>query len=134
MPYICDIFKVTLESGVFQEKWKDGIIIPIYKKGDTNDVNRGITLLSCLSKLFTSVLNNRIVSFCEINQEITDAQYGFKKDSSTIDAIFALYTLIEHYLNHNERLYVGFIDLKNCFETHYCLSFLNLESTVKFLE
>ena len=35
---------------------------------------------------------------------------GFKKGCSTVDAIFSLHTLIEHFLNNNKRLYVGFID------------------------
>ena len=41
--------------------------VPLYKKGDKKCVDnyRGITLLSCLSKLFTSVLNGRIEKFCE---------------------------------------------------------------------
>ena len=59
------------------------------------------------------------MSFCEENQCISDAQFGFKKGSSTIDAIFALHTLIEHYLNHNSRFYVAFIDIKKCFDSIY---------------
>ena len=121
LPFICDIFNKILDSGIFPDQWRDGIIIPIHKKGDKNDVNnyRGVTLLSCFSKLFTSVLNNRITSFCEKHKGISDAQFGFKKGCSTVDAIFSLNTLIEHYINHNKRLYVGFIDLKKCFDSIY---------------
>jgi hypothetical protein len=59
------------------------------------------------------------VTFCEENQSISDAQFGFKKGCSTTDAIFALNTIIEHYLNHNNRLYVSFIDLQKCFDSVY---------------
>ena len=43
------------------------LIIPIFKKGDTNEVSnyRGITLLSTLGKLFTRILNNRLNSLAE---------------------------------------------------------------------
>ena len=121
VPYLHDIFNAILNSGIFPNQWREGIIVPIHKKGDKDDVSnyRGISLLSCFSKIFTSVLNSRVVSFCEENQCISDAQFGFKKGSSTIDAIFALHTLIEHYLNHNSRFYVAFIDIKKCFDSIY---------------
>ena len=48
--------------GNFPEKWSEGFIIPIFKKGDVNEVlnYRGITLLSTVGKLFTRILNNRL--------------------------------------------------------------------------
>lgn len=47
--------------------WSMGYVSPIYKSGDTSDPNnfRGITVSSCLGKLFTLVLNNRLVQFIE---------------------------------------------------------------------
>jgi len=86
--HICDIFNAILNSGVYPEKWTEGIIVPIHKKGNTSDINnyRGITLLSCLSKLFTSVVNARIETFCNNFNIISDAQFGFRKGRSTVDA------------------------------------------------
>ena len=105
--------------GVFPDKWSEGIIIPIHKKGATDDVNnyRGITLLSCLSKLFTTILNNRITKFCEDHSVISDAQFGFKKDLSTSDAIFTLLNIVQNFLNENKRLYCAFVNLKKCFDS-----------------
>jgi hypothetical protein len=67
--HICDIFNCILDSGFFPESWTEGVIIPLHKKGDVNNVNnyRGITLVSCLSKLFTTILNKRIMDYCEQN-------------------------------------------------------------------
>jgi len=84
------------------------LIIPIHKKGGKSDASnyRGITLLSNFSKLFTSVLNNRISLWREINSKIfSDAQFGFRKGISTIDASFILHSIINKFLNeHNELL------------------------------
>jgi len=65
--HLCDIFNAILDSGYFPECWTKGLIIPLHKKGSTNDVNnyRGIALVSCLSNIFTTVLNTKIVSYCE---------------------------------------------------------------------
>ena len=95
----------------------EGIIIPIHKKGVADDVNnyRGITLLSCLSKLITTILNNRITKFCEDHSVISDAQFGFKKGLSRSDAIFTLLNIVQNFLNENKRLYCAFVHLKKCF-------------------
>jgi len=44
-------------SGFFPDKWTEGVIIPLHKKGSVNDVNnyRGVTVVSCFSKLFTTI-------------------------------------------------------------------------------
>jgi len=78
----CGVFSsMVTYFGVFPDSWRERIVIPLHKKGDKNDVNnyRGITLLSCFSKLFTTVLDNRVVTFCNSNTCISDAQFGFKK-------------------------------------------------------
>ena len=60
---VTNLFNLILACGVIPTNWCLGIIMPLYKnKGSGNDPDnyRGITLLSCLSKLFTSALNYRM--------------------------------------------------------------------------
>ena len=59
LPFMCDIFNAVLDSGVFPDSWSEGIVIPLHKKGDTNDVNnyRGITLLSCFFQSIHDCVN-----------------------------------------------------------------------------
>lgn len=119
--HLCDIFNAILNSGFFPEKWMEGVIVPLHKKGDKNDVNnyRGITLVSCLSKLFTTILNDRITTFCDKNNVISDAQFGFRKGRSTIDALYILSSIVQNYIFQKKRLYCVFIDLSKCFDTIY---------------
>ena len=58
IPILCNLFNVILDSGIFPENWCNSTIIPVFKKGDENDVNnyRGITLMSHFS--FQPVLHN----------------------------------------------------------------------------
>ncbi|KAK6169824.1 hypothetical protein SNE40_020804 [Patella caerulea] len=56
------LFNLILETGTIPSEWSTGIIRPLYKnKGARADLDnyRGITILSCLSKLFTAVVNER---------------------------------------------------------------------------
>ena len=55
------LFNYILEKQSFPKSWSKWVIIPIHKKGETSNPNnyRGITLINCFAKLFTSVINNR---------------------------------------------------------------------------
>ena len=95
--------------------------MPLFKKGDENDVNnfRGVTLVSCLSKLFTAVLNKRVNDWSEKYNTVSDAQFGFKKGFCTVDAIYTLHSLIQNLLNNNKRLFCAFVDLRKAFDSVY---------------
>jgi hypothetical protein len=95
------IFNLILKSGFIPKEWVLGMIKPLYKnKGDKHDVDnyRGITLLSCIGKLFSMLINNRLNKFLEDKGSIGSEQAGFRKSFSTLDHIFTLKYLIEFYL------------------------------------
>ena len=62
------------------------------------------------------MLNKRIAAFCVLNNTISDAQFGFRKGKSTVDALFCLLNLVQKYLNENKRLYCVFVDLKMAYD------------------
>ena len=98
---LCVIFNKIFENGYFPKQWAEGYIVPLDKKGNTNDVEnyRGITLLSTLGKLFSGVINNRLYEWAEHNDVLIEAQAGFHPGMSTVDNIFVLYGFISHMLN-----------------------------------
>jgi uncharacterized membrane protein len=51
--------------------------LPETKSSDPNNF-RGISLGSCLAKLFTNIINNRLIEWSKTYDTITDAQFGFK--------------------------------------------------------
>jgi hypothetical protein len=98
-----------------------GIIMPIYKnKGDPGnpDSYRGITLVSSVGKVFTSILNSRLTKYADLVDMIPNAQAGFRKGYSTTDNTFCLHVLIDIYIYVVwEKLYCTFIDFKKAFDT-----------------
>ena len=62
------LFNLIFDTGFIPESWVAGNIIPIYKNiGDSNDPKnfRSITLLSCLGKLFTATLSERLSKYSD---------------------------------------------------------------------
>ena len=99
------LFNLTLASGVVPEQWSIGVIKPIYKaSGDDTDPSnyRGITLLSCLAKLFSNLINHRLTLFVDNNNIIGPEKAGFRAGFSTTDHMFAIKTLIDLY-NHKRK-------------------------------
>ena len=115
------LFNRILDNGQIPESWTIGMITPIYKnKGDKGDFNnyRGITLLSCLGKLFTSVINTRLNRFANETNLINENQTGFRKAYSTLDHIFLLKNFVDIFVtNGNQKLYCAFVDYKKAFDT-----------------
>ena len=91
--YLHALFIKLFHMGYFPEQWSESFIVPIFKKGDINEVvfnYRGITLLSTLRKLFTRILNNRLNKWAEMYNVYIEAQVGFRKHMGTVDNIFVL--------------------------------------------
>ena len=89
------------------------------KKGDcrTPENYRPITILSCLGKLFTSILNTRINSFLEDFELLNENQAGFRKGYSTTDHIFLLHSLISILKQSKKKLFCAFIDFSMAFDS-----------------
>ena len=125
---ICHLFNTILNTGTFPELWTKALISPIHKKGSYNDVNnfRGISLLCTLSKIFTKVLNNRLVLWAESCNKIDEGQCAYRKGRSTFDHIFTIHSLIQKYLCKKKGcFYCAFVDFSKAFDSipHYKLWF-----------
>ena len=74
------LFNLIFDTGFVPESWLVGNIIPIFKnKGDRNNPKnfRPITIVSCLSKLFTAVLTARLNKYSDDFLILHETQCGF---------------------------------------------------------
>ena len=98
LPTYTKLLNIVFDTGLLPDSWLLGNIIPIYKnKGEIRNPEnyRPITLLSCLGKLFTAVINNRLNKFSRERHLINDSQAGFRTGFSTADNIFIINSLID---------------------------------------
>ena len=119
LPIYLQLFNLILDTGVVPESWALGDILPIYKnKGNINlpENYRPITLLSCLGKLFTSILNTRLSNYAEKYEIICLKQAGFRRGLSTSDDLFILQSLLEISKSCKNKLFCAFVDFKQAFD------------------
>ena len=117
------LFNSMLQHGFVPTEFLKGTISPIIKdiQGDASDPSnyRGITLSSLPSKLFEFAIQLK-TSHLLITD---DLQFGFKRKTSTSHAIYCLKSTIDHFVSHNSRVYVAFLDCSKAFDriSHYGL-------------
>ena len=114
---LVELFNTILDTGIIPTDWSVGVILPLFKKkGVATDPGnyRGITLLSCISKLFTAILNRRLTKF--IDKNLGNEQAGFRAKHSTMDHVFVLHHVIDFYRQQGRRLYCAFVDYSKAFD------------------
>lgn len=118
LPTYTKLFNCILDNVFIPSSWLEGTLIPIYKnKGNSEDHTnyRPITILSCLCKLFTSTLNERLTRFLENSNILNENQAGLRKEYVCTDHIFILHSLTEIMKNRKQKLFCGFIDFSQAF-------------------
>ena len=110
------LFNSCFLAGVYP--WSNSLITPIYKKGDKSnpDNYRAIAICSCIGKLFSSMLLNRLIRFRKSVSPDPINQAGFTKGSQTNDHLFALHTITSKYKKLKKKVYAVFIDLRKAFD------------------
>ena len=99
-PFVLKLFNVIFSTGIYPESWCTGVISPIFKKGnkDIADNYRGITLINIFPKIYSHVLNNRLLKWSQINEKIAKNQFGFQPIKSTINCLFIFHSIIANSL------------------------------------
>ena len=86
---LLDIYNTILRTGVVPYKWRNVVIVAVYKKkGSAQDCNshRGISLISHWGKLLERMILHRLEP--GLDDYTPHNQFGFKKGRGTVDAIF----------------------------------------------
>ena len=97
--------------------WNLGIIYPIYKKRDRLDCNnyRGITVLNTAFKIFSLILQGRLVPHVE--EIVGNYQRAFRNGKSTTDQIFTMWQIMEKMAEYRYDTYHLFIDFKAAYDS-----------------
>ena len=123
LPFMADLYKKIFNSILcnqyYPSCWKTGVIVNLFKSGDVYNADnyRGLTINSCLAKLFNTILNNRLIKFMERKKLICDNQIGFRSKARTSDHIFIINTIFRKFCKSTKRLYLCFVDFKKAYDS-----------------
>lgn len=118
--FILDLFNNILDSETVPTSWSNALLTMIHKKGDQLDPHnyRGIALMGCVTKLFTSMLKARLQGWVLAKNLIPESQTGFLPNRSCSDNIFVLTSVIQSQLRLGGRtVYALFVDFKRAFDS-----------------
>ena len=113
------LFQLCFDTGKIPSSWYQSLIYPV-PKGNTSEGKvplsfRGIHLLNCAYKIFTSIINGRLTKYME-DGRYSDVQNGFRSNRSCTEHVYMLDSAIRNASNNGNILYTCFIDLKKAFD------------------
>lgn len=121
--YIIDplthVMNLSLCNGYVPSQMKKSVVTPVHKSGDKSDVNnyRPISVLPFFSKVLEKLMYNRLLSFIEKHELLSNYQFGFRKAMSTELALAVAVNKITTAMDKGENCVGIFLDLRKAFDT-----------------
>ena len=118
--FLLDILNGMWTSHTSPESWDLSVLIPGHKPGKNPELPqnyRPIALTSCMCKLLERMINNRLVWYLESKNLLSNRQFGFRKNRSTLDPLLMLSRQIQNaFARHHQTIGV-FFDLEKAYDT-----------------
>ncbi|XP_043271213.1 golgin subfamily A member 6-like protein 1 [Venturia canescens] len=111
--------KVWKSEG-WPEGWKEGIVVPVVKKGEGKRVEeyRGVTLTQTAYKVCVGMLAERLRKEVEEKGMMPCSQAGFREGMGTMDNVYVLNYMINREITERRgKLVLLFVDLKAAFDS-----------------
>ncbi|CAG2207481.1 unnamed protein product [Mytilus edulis] len=117
---LLELFNVCCSNGIVPDAWCQSIICPLLKKGkDYRDPlsYRCISLMSTVAKVFSQILNGRLMKYLENNKLLSEEQNGFRRLRSCLDHIYSVCTILRNRKLMNLDTYLCFVDFSKAFDS-----------------
>ena len=113
------LFNLSLQKGVFPKTLKKAQIVPIPKIQNPHSPEnfRPIAILSNISKIFESIIQERMLKFLNKMGFFDSKQFGFLPQKNTSEAIVAHLSEIVNKLENGEIVLGLYMDIAKAFDT-----------------
>ena len=114
------IFKYCFRNHCLPSVWLKAVIHPI-QKGAEKDLYlplsyHGISPLATTCKIYTGILNARVINYLNSRKLICDEQYGFREGKSRNQYVYNISSIIRQRISQNKCTCPAFIDVAKAFE------------------
>ena len=113
------IFNLSILNGQVPDTMKIAKVIPLFKKGDNQDMNNylPISLLSSLSKVLEKLIHKRTLAFLKKYDIFCKFQFGFRGKHNTSHALLSLIEKVSHALDSSHHMIGILLDFSKAFDT-----------------
>ena len=113
------IINQSLSTNTVPLTWKIAKIVPVYKSGDTSNVEnyRPISVLPILSKMLEKAVHSQLIDFLENNNLLNSFQFGYRQNRSTDIATTLFVDEIRNNGDMGKLTGALFLDLSKAFDT-----------------
>lgn len=110
---------MSLNENIFPSTLKTGIVTPVYKSGDRQEVSnyRPINILPAISKVIEKTVAEQLVAHLNKENLLHPMQFGFRANHSTGTACCYLLEVIKSSLDKGGVVGALFLDLRKAFDT-----------------
>ena len=118
-PLLTSFLNACFRRGQLPACISSALVTPVHKKGCRLDPSnyRPIEVGEPLYRLYTIILNARLVAWSEEHKLRSPAQAGFRPRQSAIHHLFALRHFIDRAVLRQRPLFVCFVDLQKAYDT-----------------
>lgn len=115
-PDLTNVFNAIGKTGKLPNEWKDSFIIPIPKKGSPADVKnyRGISIQSCIRKLFDKLLTAKLQH--HVQPLLPDQQHGFRQNRGTVTNLTETTHFIKNSIERDNQVDAVYVDFSKAFD------------------
>ena len=113
------LFNNFFEIGYFPDKWKIAHITAIYKRSGPKSCKtsyRPISLLPTVSKVFESVMHDRLLKHCLENDIVSEKQAAYLKGDSTVSQLIYMVHNIRKSWSGKNITHGVFLDVSSAFD------------------
>ena len=112
------IVNQCLETGIFPDKLKNAKVIPLFKKGDPEQIDnyRPISILPAISKIIEKTIFIQLYEYFNTNDLLYKSQYGFRPKHSAELAALEIVDKIIYQMDNSETPISVFLDLSKAFD------------------
>ena len=114
---LCKLFNLSLSLGLVPEEWKVSYVVPVFKKGNKEDVSnyRPISLLCVVSKVLERCVLNHVKT--HLDDSFSDCQHGFLSGRSTVTQLLSFYHGVGKTLDKGMQTDIIYLDLAKAFDS-----------------
>ena len=111
------MFNHCLDNNDVPTNWKESMTVLIHKKGDAGEISnfRRIALMSCIYKLLTSVMANRLVNYAIDNDLLSACQKSARPSEGCYKHTFSVQYLVLDAKRLQKNVFLTWLDLRNAF-------------------